>query len=136
MTEPEADLDLARQHLARIAERREAHRLVQEGHTAEEIAEEIGTPTARARRLVKVAERLGVEETPLEVIMRAAVDGTDRSILLERLKGWPYTFAEWAPNGEAKTRGSWDDVDQACFEGLLSISEFEEIRAAVEPPGC
>jgi hypothetical protein len=124
----------ARDRLNRIEEIRDVALLAWRGLSQRAIAERLNTSQPRIGRIQKLLElRNGdVEETPEEIIVRATVEHTNRRALVETLKGLTYTFGEQAPYPmEGSTTGTWDDVVDAHFEGLLSDAEYEEVRAAV-----
>lgn len=134
MTYPGADaatLDRARERLNRIEEIREAQRLASTGRSEPEIADLLDTTRPRVRRMLSAANRLDVE-TPEEIILRAAVDGSDRNALARRLGEFTYTFRTHAPRPfEAATSGSWDDIKHAYATGLLSSDEARAVAKAV-----
>ena len=124
---------IARERLARIAERRDVAELSAAGKSQREIAEVLSTTQPRVGRIVKVIELLGdpFEETPEEIVMRAHVDGEDRGVLVKRLSAISYTGSEYAPYpSEGKAAGTWDQVRQAYFSGFLSEDEFDPIKSA------
>jgi hypothetical protein len=73
--------------------------------------------------------------SPEEVILRAFVDGTPREQLIDRLAAFPYTFGEYAPYPhEGKFPGTWDQVQQACVAGFLTMEEYLRVHDTVQPP--
>ncbi|GAA4363007.1 DUF6221 family protein [Nocardioides caricicola] len=137
--DPEADdaRATARERLDWIDEDRSIAELLGHDVPDDEIAAQLALSLTRVRRARADLYRLGgvVPETPEEVIARCIVECGDREAMIERLKTWPYTFGTQAPSvAEGGTTGSWDDVEDALFDGLLSRDEFDEIRAAVVFP--
>ena len=71
-------------------------------------------------------------ESPEQVILRAAVDGSDRNALVVRLGEFTYTFRKHAPEPfEGATSGTWDDIKHASVTGLLSPAEARAVARAV-----
>lgn len=102
-----------------------------------EIAAQLGISLTRVRRTSADLSRLGgvVPENPEEIVARCVGDHGDRDAMLERLRTWPYTFATQAPRpAEGGTTGTWDDIEDALFNGWLMRVEFDVIRAAVAFP--
>ena len=126
----------AQQRLARIDAVRRATRYAADGRTPDQIAETMGVPGTTVHRLLKVAEGTDPEvESPEELILRAAVGGTDRATLVDRLTGYPYSWTVYAPEPyEGSIPGTWRQVEEAFFDGYLSETEYECIRARVRPP--
>ena len=127
----------ARMRLNRIEEMRDVVILLRRGRSQRQIAELLGSTQPRIGRIEKaIAARGGtVEVTPEEIILRATVEQADRHELVNRLSAIEYSFGETAPFPmEGATSGSWDDIEDAYFEGLLSEEEYEQVRPAVNPP--
>lgn len=104
-----------------------------EGRSHREIAETLHTTQPRVQRLLK-AHAAGETRTvtPEEIILRATVNGTSRTDLVEALSRYPYTFTEYAPEPfEGSKPGTWLQVSTAVASGFLSEREFEQIVAAV-----
>lgn len=126
----------ARERLDRISEVRDAAHLSETGLGQREIAQVLHTTQPRVHRMLKAATWLNRDkESPEEVILRATVDQTDRSDLVKRLSTMTYTFKKHAPAPfEGAVSGSWDQVTAAVVADLLSRTEYEQIRDAVQPP--
>lgn len=126
----------ARERLDRINEIRDAARLSKSGLGQRDIAEVLRTTQPRVHRMLKAAQSLPLEEeTPEELILRAAIEPTDRARLVKRLSSMTYTFKRYAPTPfDGAVSGTWDQVKAAVVAGLLTPSEYEEVRGAVRPP--
>lgn len=126
----------AMERLLRFDDMRAAESLRQQGRSQRVIADLLHTTQPRVHRMLKSVELRGsTRETPEEVILRAAVDQSDRAALLARLKSFAYTFTEHAPEPhEGSIPGSWTDVEAALMEGLLSQDEYDDLRASINPP--
>lgn len=125
----------AQERLGRIEEMRRARQMALAGKSQREIAETLLTTQPRVHRMLKAMEgRPADAVTPEEIILRAAVDDTDRTALIRHLIKLDYTFREHAPEPfEGAVGGSWDDVRHAFMTGLLSAEEYEHVRDAVQP---
>jgi hypothetical protein len=133
--EKSASLRRARERLDRIEEMRDAQKLERAGKTQRDIADLLHTTQPRVHRMLKAMEGRDDDATPEEIILRAAVDGSDRNALIKRLAEIRYTFRQHAPEPfEGAVGGSWDDVKHAFMTGLLSQGEYERVRDAVKPP--
>lgn len=131
----EARIRRAAVKLSVIDDRRAAARLFAAGKPPREIAGILLVAQSVVDQLLRAAELLGTDETPEEVIFRAAVDKTSRDALVEKLIGWNYTFAEYAPYpGDGRVLGTWDQVSFGYFYGMLSKGEYAQIRQSVRPP--
>jgi len=85
--------------------------------------------------LLRGAQVLGDTPTPEEIILRATVEGTARSLLVKQLCALDYTFTESATyNREDPKPGTWGQVSAAHRLGLLGDEEYEIVRSAVKPP--
>lgn len=126
----------ARERLDRLNEIRDAQRLSQQDLGQRDIAEVLRTTQPRVHRMLKAAAAMNLaEDSPEEVILRAAVERSSRDDLVKRLSAMTYTFKERAPAPfEGAVAGSWDQVTSAVLTGLLSRSEYERICDAVQPP--
>lgn len=127
---------LARARLSEIEERRDVCTLWKGGLSQREIAALLRTTQPRIMRIEKAlgAPDREVPETVEEIILRTVVHGEDRAKMVETLKRFPFTYGEAAPAPyEGSTTGTWDDVEDAYFEGLLTKDEYEEIRAVAGP---
>ncbi|MGV9709566.1 hypothetical protein ACWDTI_02725 [Gordonia sp. NPDC003424] len=127
----------AQQRLLAIAEVRDAHRLEQSEKSQREIAVILQTTQPRVGRLLREARELGETTTPEEIILRATVEGTCRSLLVERLCALDYSFTEstMQHHGSPK-QGPWAQVVAAHRLGLLGDAEYEVVRSAVRPPAA
>lgn len=125
----------ARQRLDRIEDMRAAHRLQQAGKTQRQIAEILHTTQPRIHRMLKAAESADSErQTPEEVILHAAVDGTGRDTLVAALSDIAYTFTEYAPAGlDGSVPGTWNQVLVALGNGMITEEEYDRVAAAVKP---
>lgn len=75
----------AQERLRRIDTRRRAYRLRQDGVTETEIAAILDRPVPEVHRMIRSVEEMGDHVTAEEVILRAAVDGSDRNALVKTL---------------------------------------------------
>ncbi|MEP7738000.1 hypothetical protein ABKW28_10140 [Nocardioides sp. 31GB23] len=127
---------LARLRLSEIEEMRDVCLLWRDGLSQRDIAERLNTTQPRIGRIEKI---LGTpDRTPPEsveeLILRTVVQHGDRAALVAALKKFPFTYGEAAPAPfEGTTTGTWDDIEDAYFEGLLTKDEYEEIRAVAGP---
>lgn len=124
----------ARRRLDDLAEIRAV--VAAEGHGLgqKEIADLLFMSESAVRRLQRVVEHSPsvLNETPKELILRACVEQTPRSGLVEQLKTYTYTFGEEAPlPHEGRIPGTWDQVVVAFLEHFLSEEEFFEVRDAI-----
>lgn len=125
----------AQERLRRVEEIRTAGRLFEAGFTMRHIADTLHCPVPRAQRMVHAAGSYGSEPSPEEIILRAAVDDTDRNKLIRTLSECRFTFRAYAPAPfEGAQGGTWDQVRTAHAGGLLTTEEFQRVRAAVQPP--
>lgn len=134
MTAPLEPSTVARavERLALIEQQRTACALAAQGMATSEIAERMATSEARVRLMVATGR--GAEEEPEEIILRAAVEGADRTALVERLSAITYTARRYAPDPfDGAVSGTWDQVRQAWHEGLLSDNEYEQVAAVARP---
>lgn len=131
-----AEMRRVKDRLARIEEMREAWQLANAGKSQREVADILQTTQPRVHRMLKAMEGRDPEaESPEEMILRAAVEGTARRELVRRLAQFHYTFRQRAPEPfEGAVNGSWDEVRHAFMTGLLSEREFERVRDRVRPP--
>lgn len=134
----EAVVRRAQERLLLLGEIRDADRLNHSGKTQREIASILRTSQPRVGRLLREARHLGDDPTAEEIILRATVDGTPRSRLVERLCALRYTHrAHEAPRGRHSSiaaQGNWGQVTAAHRCGLLDDEEYERIRSVVDPP--
>lgn len=122
----------AQKRLDQIEEIRDAHTLAAGGLTHREIANALLTSQPRVSRLLR--EGGSPEVGPEEVILRAAVDDSDRAALVQELSQMEYTFGEHDPTGGGGyRRGTWDDVQSAARQGLLTAEEYDAVLSAVVP---
>jgi hypothetical protein len=133
----EAVVRRAQERLLLVGEMRDAKRLHQSGKSQREIASILRTSQPRVGRLLREAQHLGDDPTAEEIILRATVDGTPRSRLVERLCSLPYTFheARLAPPRRSAS-GNWGQVTAAHRGGLLDDDEYEQVRSLVAPPAA
>lgn len=133
----EAVVRRAQERLLLLGEMRDADRLNQSGKSQREIASILRTSQPRVGRLLRGAQELGVDPTAEEIILRATVDGTPRSRLVERLCSLRYTFneARLGPPGSSGS-GNWGQVTAARLCGLLDDDEYEQVRSFVAPPAA
>ena len=133
----EAVVRRAQERLLLLGEMRDAHRLNQSGKSQREIASILRTSQPRVGRLLRGAQELGDDPTAEEIILRAMVDGTPRSRLVERLCSLRYTFneARLGPTGSSGS-GNWGQVTAARLCGLLDDDEYEQVRSLVAPPAA
>lgn len=134
--EQQALLRRAQERLRKIDDINAAVALHAAGHSQDEIAETLGTTQPRVHRLLK-AHAAGEARivTPEEIILRATVDGTSRSDLVDALSRYPYTFTRYAPGPfDGSKPGTWLQVSTAVLTGFLTEREFEQIAEAVRPP--
>lgn len=133
----EAVVRRAQERLLLLGEMRDAERLNQSGKTQREIASILRTSQPRVGRLLRGAQQLGDDLTAEEVILRATVDGTARSRLVERLCSLRYTFPEACPCPQGSfASGNWGQVTEAHLCGLLDDEEYEQVRSLVAPPAA
>ena len=135
--EHEAVVRRAQERLLLLGEMRDADRLNQSGKSQREIASILRTSQPRVGRLLRGAQELGDDPTAEEIILRATVDGTPRSRLVERLCSLRYTFneARLGPTGSSGS-GNWGQVTAARLCGLLDDDEYEHVRSLVAPPAA
>ncbi len=133
----EAVVRRAQERLLLLGEMRDADRLNQSGKSQREIASILRTSQPRVGRLLRGAQELGDDPTAEEIILRATVDGTPRSRLVERLCSLRYTFneARLGPTGSSGS-GNWGQVTAARLCGLLDDDEYEHVRSLVAPPAA
>ncbi|BBY29946.1 hypothetical protein GCM10023114_15640 [Mycolicibacterium sediminis] len=130
-----AQVRRALERLLRIDDMRAASQLKRSGMNQREIADVLSTTQPRVGRLLRGASALGDAPSPEEVILRATVDGTPRGKLVEQLRGFDYTFTQFAPYPhEGSIPGTWTQVSTAHQLGLLSDEEYESVSSAVQPP--
>jgi hypothetical protein len=134
--EKRAAMRRVKDRLARIEEMREAQQLADAGKTQRDIADILQTTQPRVHRMLKAMEDRDAEaESPEEIILLAAANGTPRPELVRRLTQFHYTFRQRAPQPfEGAVTGSWDEVRHAFVTGLLTEREFERVRDVVKPP--
>lgn len=124
----------ARQRVDLIDELRAANNAAKRNLPQRDIADLLATSQPKVHRLLKAIERRGGEVIvdPEEIILRAFAYDTSRQKLVEDLKAFPYTFGEEAPfPHEGRLPGTWDQVVVAVAQELLTVEEFDEVRAAV-----
>lgn len=126
----------AQARLHRIEEIRDASTLAAKGLGQREIAEILRTTQPRVHRMLKATQGRPLDKpSPEELILRATVTKTSRADLLAALKQMDYTFRKHAPAPfDGAVSGTWDQVQAAAVEGLLTSEEYEEIRGVVQPP--
>ncbi|WOH18018.1 hypothetical protein IRJ34_16940 [Paenarthrobacter sp. GOM3] len=124
----------ARQRVDLLDELRAVQNVANRNFNQRDIAEILVTSQAKVHRLLKAIERRGgdLSPDPEEVILRAFAYDTSRHKLVADLKAFAYTFGEDAPYPhEGRMPGTWDQVVVAVAHGLLSETEFQEVRAAI-----
>ncbi|ULP48043.1 hypothetical protein [Mycolicibacter virginiensis] len=126
----------AEERLQRIADIRTVSRLSAAGKDPDEIAAELQLAEPLVDRLLRSAGVvIDVEGSPEELILRAYLDGSPREQLIDQLSRYRYTFPEYAPfPHEGKTHSTWDHVEAAAVAGFISVEEFLQVHAAVNPP--
>lgn len=130
-----AHIRRARERLDQIEEMRAADELNKLGKSQREIADVLLTTQPRVGRLLRGAQALGEGPTPEELILRATIEDTPRDLLIRQLLTHDYTFTEYAPYPhEGSVAGTWSQVTTAHQLKLLSDEEYENVRAAVQPP--
>ncbi|ULP45906.1 helix-turn-helix domain-containing protein [Mycolicibacter virginiensis] len=123
------------EQLARTDQRRAAAAAAEAGKSPAQIAEQLGVDEPAVERLLRDAAFLGVEVTPEEMITRVWLTGSPREQLIQALIEFPHTADEFAPYPfDGMKRGSWSDVEYGYRLGRLTESEFNRIKAAVDPP--
>ncbi|GAA2410898.1 helix-turn-helix domain-containing protein [Mycolicibacterium llatzerense] len=124
-----------RERLNAIEEMRDAKRLSLAGKSPREIAEILNTTQPRVHRMLRGSGPLDESQTPEELILRAALNGTPREKLIRDLGTMDYTFSKCAPPPhEGSIPGTWTQVGAAHVRGLLTDEEYEEICGFVRPP--
>ncbi|MCF3138209.1 MULTISPECIES: hypothetical protein [Micrococcaceae] len=124
----------ARQRVDLLDELRAVRNVANRNFNQRDIAEILVTSQAKVHRLLKAIERRGgdLSPDPEEVILRAFAYDTSRDKLVADLKAFAYSFGEDAPYpNEGRVPGTWDQVVVAVAQGLLSETEFQEVRAAI-----
>ncbi len=114
--------------MARIDALRAAAAAVAAGRSAEEFARVECISVREASRLfsaVHQGEGIG-DVRPLEIILRAWVEGSARGQLLEHLAAYPFSFGVSAPYPhDGYSPGTWDEVRLAATMGYLAEEELK-----------
>lgn len=123
--------------LERVAKRRVAQAILrastQPGVTQGAISDIVGVSQAQVNRRLKELRRSPelLERSPADAINERAADVISTEEMMEQLRTWTYTFGSVATeNGsatDAYERGTWDDVEAAYRQKLLSDNEMQEL---------
>lgn len=137
-TEPRENNELvAAVALERVAKRRVAQAILRAstrpGVTQDAISDIVGVSQAQVNRRLKELRRSPeiLERTPADVINERAADVITTDEMMQQLRTWTFTFGSVATvNGtatDAYDRGTWDDVEAAYHQRLLSSNEMQEL---------
>lgn len=117
-----------------IEDRHAAYDLHQRGRTQRQIAAILHISQPRVQRMLAFAKQHGDAVTANELILRAAVYGTNRHDLVDALSAMAYSFDEKPATTASRQPNAWIQVQIATSKGLLTAEEYERVRDAIQPP--
>lgn len=126
-----------RKEIDELDYRRELRRLGERGYTQTQIAGWLGIAQPSVTSALKTAAKVSLPAegfsgaTPYEICQRYAAGFVDRAQLVDELSRWPYV-----PRGTTSgplddlivdPPGSWAEVEQAAYAGLIGDDIYEEV---------
>lgn len=130
--------------LANLDYRRIVKRLVAEGHTQGAIAQAVGVSQPAVAQILRRSKDVAFPVEgfagagPLEICQRYAVGELEHDEAVAQLARWDYPAAEPPVFGDDlswEPPGGWDEVELACFRGLIDDDFIDEVQAEQERLG-
>lgn len=133
-----------RKEIDELDYRRELRRLGERGYTQKQIAEWLGIAQPSVTSALKTAKKTALPAegfsgaSPYEICQRYAAGFVDRAQLVDELSRWPYVpRGRTSPDLElddlvVHPAGSWAEVEQASFAGLIDGEIYDEIMDRID----